>query len=107
MPGEKIEAHLTAMEIAAYVDHGLVADARARARSHLAECDECRGEVIAVARLARTGSRFRWKALLPLAAPAALVPYFAPWPRPSDAADPVLRQPAVTTTLAPTPIAPL
>src|SRR5256712_5938562 len=106
MPGEKIEAHLTAMEIAAYVDHGLVAAARARVRSHLAECDECRGEVIAVARLARTGSRYRWKALVPLAAAAALVLYFAPWQRPSDSTAPVLREPGVTTIVAPTPIPP-
>ncbi len=105
MPVEKSEAHLTAMEVAGYVDNGLVADARARVRSHLAECDECRGEVIAVARLARTGSRYRWKTLVPLAAAAALVLYFAPW-RPSDSTAPVLREPGVTTIVAPTPIAP-
>jgi len=106
MPVEKSEAHLTAMEVAAYVDNGLVADARARVRSHLAECDECRGEVIAVARLARTGSRYRWKTLVPLAAAAALVLYLAPWQRPSDSTAPVLREPGVTTIVAPTPIAP-
>ena len=38
MPVEKSEAHLTALEVAAYVDNGLVA--AASARSHLAECDE-------------------------------------------------------------------
>src|SRR3989442_6447540 len=106
MPGEKIEAHLTAMEIAAYVDHGLVAAARARVRSHLAECDECRSEVIAVARLARTGSRYRWKTLVPLTAAAALVLYIAPWQRPSDSTAPVLREPGVTTIVAQTPIVP-
>ena len=105
MPVEKSEAHLTAMEVAAYVDNGLVADARARVRSHLAECDECRGEVIAVARLARTGRR-RWMALVPLAAAAALVLYIAPWQGPSDSTAPVLREPGVTTIVAPTPIAP-
>ncbi len=105
MPGEKIAGHLTAMEVAAYVDNGLEAAARARVRSHVAECDECRGEVIAVARLARTGSRYRWKTLVPLAAAAALVLYFAPW-RPSDSTAPVLREPGVTTIVAPTPIAP-
>jgi len=105
MPGEKIEGHLTAMDVAAYVDNGLEAAARARVRSHVAECDECRGEVIAVARLARTGSRYRWKTLVPLAAAAALVLYFAPW-RASDSTAPVLREPGVTTIVAPTPIAP-
>src|SRR2546428_10426155 len=102
MPGEKIEAHLTAMEIAAYVDHGLVAAARARVRSHLAECDECRSEVIAVARLARTGSRHRWKTLVPLTAGAALVLHIAPGQRPSDATAPVFPQPRATTRRAPT-----
>ena len=105
MPVEKSEAHLTAMEVAAYVDNGLVAAARARARSHLAECDECRGEVIAVARLARTRVRGRWTVLVPFAAAAALVLYFAPWQRP-DSTAPLLREPGVTTIVAPTPIAP-
>jgi anti-sigma factor RsiW len=105
MPGEKIEPHLTAMEVAAYVDNGLRADARARVRRHLSECDECRGELIAVARLARTGNRIGWKALIPLAAAAALVLYVAPWQHQSDST-PVLREPAVTTIVAPTPIAP-
>lgn len=106
MPVEKIEAHLTAMEVAAYVDNGLRADARARVRSHLAECEECRGELVAVARLARTGNRFGWKVLVPLAAAAALVLYFAPWQQSSDSTAPVLREPGVTTIVAPTPIAP-
>jgi len=106
MPGEKIAGHLTAMEVAAYVDNGLEAAARARVRSHVAECDDCRGEVIAVARLARTGGRRRWMALVPLAAAAALVLYIAPWQGPSDSTAPVLREPGVTTIVAPTPIAP-
>jgi anti-sigma factor RsiW len=109
MPDERREGHLSAEDVAAYVDRGLAALARAGVEEHLAACAECRAEVVAVARLARgLPVPRRWTVLVPLAAAAAvLVLYFAPWQRSPEQAGSVLREPAVTTTVAPRPVAPL
>jgi Putative zinc-finger len=95
--------HLTAMDVAAYVDGALDASSRARVRAHLAECDVCRQEIVAVLRLVRPSARKRWIALAPLAAAAVLVVYLAPW-RAHDGD--VLREPAITSVPPPTLIAP-
>ncbi len=106
MPGEIGARHLTVEEVAAYVDRGLAAAERARVEDHLDACAECRAEVVAVARLSRSlAARRRWTVMAPLAAAAVLVLLFAPW-RHQGERGPVLREPAVTTTVAPTPIAP-
>lgn len=98
--------HLAVADIAAYADRRLAAAERARVEAHLAACAECRAEVVAVARLSRSlASRRRWAVVAPLAAAAVLVLLLAPWPRLRDQG-PVLREPAVTTTVAPTVIAP-
>src|SRR2546430_6733762 len=108
MHGEIGARHLTVDDVAAYVDRGLAAPERARVEEHLAACAACRAEVVAVARLSRTlAARRRWAVTAPLAAAAAvLVLLFAPWQRPGQHAAPVLREPAVTATVAPTPIVP-
>jgi len=106
MPGEIGARHLTVEEVAAYVDRGLAAAERARVEDHLDACAECRAEVVAVARLSRSlAARRRWTVMAPLATAAVLVLLFAPW-RHQGERGPVLREPAVTTTVAPTPIAP-
>ncbi len=106
MPGEIGARHLTVEEVAAYVDRGLAAAERARVEDHLDACAECRAEVVAVARLSRSlAARRRWTVMAPLAAAAVLVLLFAPW-RHQGERGPVLREPAVTTTVAPMPIAP-
>src|SRR2546427_305700 len=103
MHGEIGARHLTVEDVAAYVDRGLAAAERARVEEHLAACAECRAEVVAVARLTRSLiGRRRWAVMAPLAAAAVLVLWLAPWQHQR----PVLREPAVTTTVAPTPIAP-
>src|SRR5204862_509166 len=88
----------------------LAAPERARVEEHPAACAACRAEVVAVTRLTRSiASRRRWAVMAPLAAAAAvLVLLFAPWQRPGQQAGrlPVLREPAVTATVAPTPIVP-
>ena len=108
MHGEIGARHLTVDDVAAYVDRGLAAPERARVEEHLAACAACRTEVVAVARLSRTlAARRRWAVMAPLAAAAAvLVLLFAPWQRPGQHAAPVLREPAVTATVAPAPIMP-
>ena len=40
--------HLTASELAGYVDHALKEDARRRAEEHLEQCPECRDEATAI-----------------------------------------------------------
>lgn len=44
--------HLSASELAAYVDHSLTDASRERAERHISECSQCRDEVVACARLA-------------------------------------------------------
>jgi hypothetical protein len=53
--------HMTELEVAAYVDGRLSGDALEAAQAHMAQCRECRGEVVAASRLV---------AELPLAKPA-------------------------------------
>jgi len=109
MTGEVKAGHLTVEDVAAYVDGGQTAEQRARVAAHLAACAECRSEVVTVARLARSfRDRRRWAVAAPLAAAAAvLLLVFAPWQRTRDHGGPVLREPAVTTTVAPRLLAPL
>ena len=109
MHGEIGARHLTVDDVAAYADRGLATAERARVEEHLAACAECRAEVVAVRRLTRSfAARRRW-VMAPLAAAAAvLVLVVAPWQRLGQHGDPppLLREPAVKATVAPTPIAP-
>lgn len=72
-----VASHLSAAQVAAYVDRTLADDERARVERHLVECDDCRDEVTACARLVATApprnvSRFRWRVVVPVAAAAVL-----------------------------------
>jgi anti-sigma factor RsiW len=65
--------HLSDADVAAYVDRTLPAGARARVERHLVECDACREEVTACARLvtaapSRIPTRSRWVVMVPVAA---------------------------------------
>jgi anti-sigma factor RsiW len=64
--------HLSATEIAAFIDSTLSPNARTAAELHLSECSRCREELASCLRLASTapGER-RWRASGPLAAAAA------------------------------------
>jgi anti-sigma factor RsiW len=100
--------HLDSREVAAYLDHTLQSEDRARVENHLADCTHCRGEVVAVARLMHRRSRMRrW--YIPLAAAAAaLLLIVAPWQRLRDhKSQPVLREPTTTSTQVPVALAPL
>ncbi|MGI9041361.1 MAG: zf-HC2 domain-containing protein [Gemmatimonadales bacterium] len=46
-------AHLTAEEVAAYLDHASGTPARERIEAHLAACDRCLAEVAAALRFLR------------------------------------------------------
>jgi anti-sigma factor RsiW len=102
MSADTRDTHLTADDAAAYVDGRLAAAERAAIDGHLAQCAECRLEIVDVTRLVRAApQRRRWIALAPLAAAAALLFLFVSPRRTNDSAPPLLREPAVTTTVAP------
>jgi hypothetical protein len=66
--------HLTSEEVAAYLDNTLSEAECARVKSHLADCDACRKEVVSVSKLLAGASRSRHRviAFSTLAAAAAL-----------------------------------
>ena len=68
--------HLRTAEVAGYVDGALTSSDNERVRAHLAECDECRAEVMAVHRLVRTQPlQRRSRILIPTALAAAAVAF--------------------------------
>lgn len=98
------------MDIAGFVDRSLDAAARARVEAHLADCEECRREVLDVDHISRSAPSARRAVLIPIGAAVAaaaallLVLWPAGGPEPGDDAH---REPAVTTTVAPRAVAPL
>ncbi|HTI06010.1 MAG TPA: zf-HC2 domain-containing protein [Gemmatimonadales bacterium] len=97
--------HLSAADVAAHLDGVLPPTELARVDQHLAECDECRAELIALAQLLRTQPRRRrWVIPASLAA-AAVVALVIIGPRLSQE-PPSYREPAVSTTPAPIAVAP-
>jgi hypothetical protein len=102
--------HLSPHTVAQLADGLLDASERALAAEHLASCRECRDELAEVRGILRTERRHRRPWLIPAAgAAAAAVILLLVWPAmraPSGDQD-LTREPALTTTLAPRPIAPL
>ena len=49
--------HLASQQLAAYIDYTLAHDERTRVEAHLAECTECRREVLEVTRVIRSRHR--------------------------------------------------
>ena len=105
---------LDELVVADFVDGRLGPDARAPVVVHLLTCVRCRSVVKATSRLtaetaiaAQAPARRwrRWSVPLGLAAAAALVLLLVPR-RVDDGSTPGLREPTVTTTIAPVPLAP-
>lgn len=100
--------HLEPAEIAAYVDRAS-GDSRAYVESHLAECAECRAELVDAARLVATLPRRRtmrphiW---IPAAAAAAVLLMFV-WPRTIREPSVQHREAAVTATVSPRAVSPV
>jgi hypothetical protein len=95
--------HLSAGKVTAYLAGSLDTAGRAEVEAHLAECEECRTEIIEVARLAREGKRFPWHVVIPLAAAAGVVGILLLDPsRSRTAADghPVVRSPDTPDSVA-------
>jgi len=108
MPGSNPESpslhdHLEAAEVAAYLDQTQDQATRARVESHLAACDQCRQEIVAVRRLLhRSGKRPGWQLWAALGAAAVLL--LLVWPRADNQGGPgapVFRdgEPAATATV--------
>ena len=100
--------HVDDLSMANYVDNVLRSDERAPVESHLAECAECRDELVAVRRLVRR-SRRRWIPSVPSAFAAAAAVLLVIWlgtthQLPSPA---MLRDRVVTAALAPRPLSPV
>jgi hypothetical protein len=71
--------HLTSEEVAAYLDNTLSEAECAHVKSHLADCDACRGEIVSVSKLLEGAprSRRRFVALSAMAAAAVLAVFLA------------------------------
>ena len=66
--------HLSAEEVAGYLDRALSAAQQVTVEAHLADCAECRGELTEVARVRRTRPRWtRWYVTTPTAAAAVIL----------------------------------
>jgi hypothetical protein len=101
--------HLQPMEVASYVDGVTTDEARARIDGHLAECAECRDEIVEATRIAGTMSRPKLNSArvwIPAAAAAAVLLLMVRQPdtvrQPSEH-----REAPVTTTIAPSAITPV
>jgi hypothetical protein len=101
------QSHLDEGTLARFLDNVAGADERARIEDHLADCADCRDDLYAARRILQARPRRRrWLPLVPLAAAATVLLLI--WPRVGDRApNGVTRDPALTTTLAPRPIAPV
>ena len=66
--------HLSAEEVAGYLDRALSSAEQERIEAHLADCAKCRGELTEVARVRRARPRWtRWYVTTPAAAAAAVI----------------------------------
>jgi hypothetical protein len=84
--------HISDEELARYLDRALLTEQSAAVESHLADCFQCREELVAVARVVRTRRTRLIRYLAPplaAAAAAAVVLMINPWS--GDSQDPVLR----------------
>ena len=94
------EGHLESRDVAAYLDRALSPAARDAIEAHLADCADCRDEVVQLTRLRRVANRRRrWLFVVPVAAAAALAVMLLPPGKPDE---PVLRdggEPVLAVTI--------
>jgi predicted anti-sigma-YlaC factor YlaD len=84
--------HLTDHELTAYLERSHSSEERDAIESHLADCDACQAEVLALTRLFRKRRvRKRWYLGGPLAAAAAAAAVLVFSPSPERSEEPVLR----------------
>lgn len=92
MTDNQAVGHLDSSEVAAYLDRALAPAQLERVEAHLADCAECRREVIDVSRVRNTARRSRWVVFGPAAAAAAILILMLTRPAAAPRGDgPVLR----------------
>lgn len=110
MGNEQAGRHLTVEQVARYVDRTALPDERAGVVAHLADCAECRREVVEVRRTLNHSSAAArwWKLAVPAAAAAAVLFLLgrSPERRPGDAGG-EYRDPTTADSSAPLPRAPI
>jgi hypothetical protein len=100
--------HLDAVSLARYVEGITDSDERARCDAHLADCPECRSELIESRRILATSPRHtQWTRLATAAAAAAVLLLVWTGSVTHHRAEPVTRDAPLTTTIAPLLVAPL
>lgn len=109
-PPVVIDQHLAPNDFAAYLDGATTGDRRARIEAHLARCQECREELSDAGRIIRTLPRSprRARPLVAAVAVIAALLLISVLPREyRNLSNPQHRESSVTTTMAPTALAPL
>ena len=104
----RADEHLDPATVAAYIDRTLDDRDRPRVEAHLADCDECRAEVVEAKHIVSTlrgTSKVTTKRWLGVAAAAAVILLVAV-PRHTREPDTVHREAPVMTTIAPHALAP-
>jgi hypothetical protein len=102
------QEHLDEGALARFVDNTVGDDERTQIESHLADCAVCREDLAETRRVLRTQPRRRrWVPLVPLAAAAMVLLLLWTGGGHQAPIGTVTRDPALTNTLAPRPIAPI
>jgi hypothetical protein len=99
--------HLDTVSLSRYIDGAGASDERARCEAHLAECPDCRVEMVEVGRILAAAPRSRRRVLVPLAAAAAALLLVWTGNINREPSVPVVRDPDSMPALAPRPVAPL
>ncbi len=104
-----IDQHLAPNDLAAYIDHALTGERRARIEAHLARCPECRAEVSDAARIIATLPRARWTGRRLVASSAAVAAVLLIFLLPRVNREPAAshRESPVTTVVSPIPVSPV
>jgi hypothetical protein len=110
VPPVVTDQHLAPNDFAAYLDGATTGDRRARIEAHLAQCPECREEMRDAGRIIRTlpGAHRRARPIVAAVAAVAALVLISVLPRAyPNLSKPQHRESPVTTTTAPTAVAPL
>jgi hypothetical protein len=109
--GSEPVRHLSADQVAAYLDRGVEGADREAIESHLAVCSECRQELRAISGVlaAQTRPGRRWATAAPLVGAAAAVALIFLWPEGESEvpAGPAHREVPIVAEDRPTPVSPV